>query len=88
MGKIDKDQVMWWDDTHCKCLIESINKSRNYCLYLECNTNRNIGENEEFSSKKIHVLNRKYEKWSWFGLKCEIVTSIHENNDYLSSVGN
>ena len=87
-GKLDLDQVVWWDETHRKCLIGGLTTSRNFSMKFRRDENGKLNHKiGEYSKKKIQILNCKYEKECRFGLGCAMVTPKTFDGEYLPPKG-
>ena len=88
LGTFDIDQIVWWDETHRKCLIGGISSSRDFCLQFKRDENGKLDfQNGEYSNKEIKKLNVKYEDEGRFGLGCALVTPIDEAGNEVPQVG-
>ena len=88
VGKLDPDQIVWWDETHRKCLIGGLNGNKNYTMKFKRDANGKLDhENGSYSDKKIQILNCKYEKECRLGLGCALITPKSTDGSYLPSKG-
>ena len=78
LGTLDIHQVVWWDETHRKCVIGGISASRMMALKFQRDENGKLDKNGEYSEDKVEVLNCKYEKEGRFGLGCALTLEIDE----------
>ena len=88
LGKFELDQIVWWDETHRKCLIGGITSTRDLCLQFKRDKQGKLDHrNGEYSKVEIKKLNCKYEDEGRFGLGCAMVTPIDQDGNYLPQVG-
>ena len=88
IGHLDIHQVVWWDETHRKCLIGGLSRTKNYHIMFPRNSDGKIDtKNGEYSNKEISILNVKYEKESRMGLGCAMVTPLDADNHPLPAEG-
>ena len=73
LTRLDIHQVVWWDETHRKCVIGGISGNRLMALSFTRDADGKLDPNGEYATKKIEVLNCKYEKEGRFGLGCAVV---------------
>ena len=82
------DQIVWWDETHRKCLIGGISSTRDFCLQFKRDEKGKLDfKNGEYSSKEIKKLNCKYEDEGRFGLGCALVTPLDQDGNTLFHLG-
>ena len=80
IGHLDLHQVVWWDETHRKCLIGGLSASKDYHIEFPRDSSGKIDpKNGEYAGKKISRLNVKYEKECRMGLGCAIVQPVDTN---------
>jgi len=87
-GKLALDQIVWWDETHRKCLIGGQNPSK--CIQIKFPRNKDGKvdiENGEYSAERKTILNVKYEKECRLGLGVAMVTPLGPDAPPLSPVG-
>ena len=74
-GPLHLDQVVWWDETHRKCLIGGLTTNRNFTIKFKRDNEGKLDmRNGHFCDKKVQILNCKYEKECRLGLGCAMVT--------------
>ena len=83
------DQIVWWDETHKKCLIgTSSNPNTNYYIEFPRNEEGQFDiDKGKYSNKKRSKLNVKYEKECRLGLGVAMVTPLSDDGTPLPSVG-
>ena len=88
-GKLELDQIVWWDETHRKCLIGSANNpNKNYHILFPRNKEGQFDlEKGEYSKEQKTRLNVKYEKECRLGLGVAMVTPLSDDGTPLPSVG-
>ena len=87
-GKLSLDQIVWWDETHQKCLIGMQNPSKAFYILFPRNKQGRIDvDNGENSKERKFVLNVKYEKECRLGLGVTMVTPLGPDSTPLSSEG-
>ena len=87
-GKLSLHQVVWWDETHRKCLIGGQNPSKTFQILFPRNENGDLDiENGEYSKERKTVLNVKYEKECCLGLGVAMVTPLSQDGTPLPQVG-
>ena len=58
LGTFEIDQIVWWDETHRKCLIGGISSTRDFCLQFKRDEKGKLDfKNGEYSSNEIKKLN-------------------------------
>ena len=88
LGHLDLHQIVWWDETHRKCLIGGLSASKDYHITFPRDRNGNIDVvRGEYSKKKVSRLNVKYEKEARMGLGCAMVAPLDPNGNSLPSEG-
>ena len=88
IGHLDIYQVVWWDETHRKCLIGGLSRTKNYHIMFPRTSDGKVDtKNGEYSNKEISILNVKYEKECRMGLGCAMVTPLDDNNSPLPPEG-
>ena len=88
LGAIELDQIVWWDETHRKCLIGGFSSARDFCLVFKRDENGKLdSQNGTYSNEEIKKLNCKYEDEGRFGLGCALVTPVDENGNELEQQG-
>ena len=88
VGALELTQVVWWDETHRKCLIGGLSASKDYAVLFPRSQDGNIDlENGSYSNKKITRLNVKYEKEARLGLGCAMVAPLDQDGSVLPCVG-
>ena len=87
-GHLDLHQVVWWDETHRKCLIGGLSSSKDYHIEFPRNEEGKIQvEDGKYLNKKISRLNVKYEKECRMGLGCAMVAPLDDDGCRMDSVG-
>ena len=87
-GPLELTQVVWWDETHKKCVVGGVSASRNFFLRFRRDANGKFDpEGGNFSDEEVHVLNCKYEQEGRFGLGCALVEKKDVNGMYLPPEG-
>ena len=76
IGRLEISQVVWWDETHRKCVIGGFSASRNISYKFRRDANGKLDAEGEFLSGQVSVLNCKYEKEGRFGLGCAVVAPL------------
>ena len=62
-GKLSLNQIVWWDETHRKCLIGGQNPSKTFQMIFPRDEKGNVDiENGEYTKRRKTILNVKYEK--------------------------
>ena len=88
IGALAIDQVVWWDETHRKCLIGGASGTKPYQMLIPRNRDGKIDiEHGEYSKDLKTQLNVKYEKECRLGLGCAMVTPKADDGTHLPSVG-
>jgi len=88
-GKLDLHQVVWWDETHRKCVIGSIqNTNKTFEILFPRNKEGNFElEGGEYTKERKTRLNVKYEKECRLGLGVAMVTPRSDDGTPLPSIG-
>lgn len=89
-GSLHLDQVVWWDETHRKCLIGGLTTNRHFTMKFKRNEDGKLdATNGKYDEKRIQILNCKYEKECRLGLGCAMVSPKDPNNSeqYLPVTG-
>ena len=87
-GKLDLSQIVWWDETHRKCLIGGISTNRNYSIKFKRNKDGRLDlKDGKFDEKQVQILNCKYEKECRLGLGCAMVTPKNPDGTFLPVTG-
>ena len=88
IGHLDIHQVVWWDETHRKCLIGGQSRTKHFhVMFPRDETGKVNVKNGEYSKKEISILNVKYEKECRMGLGCAMVAPLNDDNQTLPSEG-
>ena len=88
IGHLDIHQVVWWDETHRKCLIGGLSRTKHFhVLFPRDETGKVDVKNGEYSKEEISILNVKYEKECRMGLGCAMVAPLNDDNQTLPSEG-
>ena len=88
VGKLDIHQIVWWDETHRKCLIGGITSHKDFNLQFPRNKNGRLDVvNGEYSNEEKSVLNVKYEKECRLGLGVAVVVPLAEDGTSLPHNG-
>jgi len=88
LQKLDLDQIVWWDETHRKCLIgTSSNPNKNYHILFPRNEEGQFNVEGKYSKERKSKLNVKYEKECRLGLGVAMVTPLSDDGTPLPSVG-
>ena len=86
-GHLDLHQVVWWDETHRKCLIGGLSSSKDYHIEFPRDEEGKVDINGKYSEKKLSRLNVKYEKECRMGLGCAMVAPLDRDGCVEQSVG-
>ena len=87
-GKLALDQIVWWDETHRKCLIGGQNPSKSIQMLFPRNKEGRIDiEKGEYSQERKTILNVKYEKECRLGLGVAMVTPLDPDGTTLPAEG-
>jgi len=77
IGNLKLEQVVWWDETHKKCLIGGFSSSREFGFVFKRDKQGKIDEKVgSYSEKDVEKLNVKYETEGRFGLGCACVQPV------------
>jgi len=88
VGKLSLDQIVWWDETHRKCLVGGLSTNRDFTMKFPRDAEGKLNHiNGNYSKKQTQILNCKYEKESRFGLGCAMVTPKTVFGEFLPSIG-
>ena len=87
IGKLDLHQIVWWDETHRKCLIGWLSATKNCFIDFPRDKEGRFDVKGEYSQKIILRLNVKYEKECRMGLGCAMVKPLDQNGEELPSEG-
>ena len=89
LGKLDLNQIVWWDETHRKCLIGTVqNPSKDYdILFPRNNEGKFDVEGGEYTKERKSRLNVKYEKECRLGLGVGMIAPLSEDGTPLPSTG-
>ena len=88
LGAISLHQIVWWDETHRKCLIGGLSSSKDFTLLFKRDKNGKLDlKNGEYSKKKVSILNVKYEKECRLGLGCAMVAPLDPDGNALPVEG-
>ena len=88
-GKLDLNQIVWWDETHRKCLIGSIqNPTKTYDILFPRNKEGNFDEKKgQYTKERKTKLNVKYEKECRLGLGVAMVQPLDQAGIAMPSIG-
>ena len=87
-GKLALDQIVWWDETHRKCLIGGQNPSKSIQIIFPRNEDGKIDiQNGQYSKERKTILNVKYEKECRLGLGVAKVTPLDSDGNTLPAEG-
>ena len=88
VGELEIQQVVWWDETHRKCLIGGSSTTKDYQMLFMRNSDGKINlENGEYSSDIKTRLNVKYEKECRLGLGCAVIQPLAQDDTPLPNEG-
>ncbi len=88
VGKLELNQIVWWDETHRKCLIGGHSETRDFHLQFPRNKSGKFDAiHGEYSTEELSVLNVKYEKECRIGLGVAMVTPLAQDNTTLPNEG-
>ena len=88
IGHLHLHQVVWWDETHRKCLIGGLSASKDVYLSFPRDKEGKLKvKGGEYSSKKVSRLNVKYEKECRMGLGCAVVAPLDPDGKDLPVQG-
>ena len=77
IGHLHLHQVVWWDETHRKCLIGGLSATKDVYLSFPRDSNGKLKvKGGKYSDKKVSRLNVKYEKECRMGLGCAVVAPL------------
>ena len=86
--KLSLHQIVWWDETHRKCLIGGQNPSKTIQMLFPRDKEGKIDvENGEYTKEQKTILNVKYEKECRLGLGVAMVAPLGPDGTILSQVG-
>ena len=87
-GKLSLHQIVWWDETHRKCLIGGQNPSKTIQMIFPRDKDGKIDiKNGEYTKERKTVLNVKYEKECRLGLGVAMVAPLSPDGTALSPIG-
>jgi len=88
-GKLDLNQIVWWDETHRKCLIGSIqNPTKTYDILFPRNLEGKFDQKTgQYSKERKTKLNVKYEKECRLGLGVAMVQPLSQDGVPMPSIG-
>ena len=88
LGKLSLHQVVWWDETHRKCLINGQNPTKTFQILFPRNKNGELDiEKGEYSKERKTILNVKYKKECSLGLGVAMVIPLCHDGTPLPQVG-
>ena len=88
IGELELNQVVWWDETHRKCLIGGSSSTKNYQMLFQRDRNGRIDlVNGNYSEERKTILNVKYEKECRVGLGCAMIQPKSSDGTLLPAVG-
>ena len=88
VGKLELNQIIWWDETHRKCLIGGQSNTREFQLQFPRNKSGKFDAiHGEYSKEELSVLNVKYEKECRVGLGVAMVTPLTQDSTTLPNEG-
>ena len=88
IGHLHLHQVVWWDETHRKCLIGGLSATKDVYLSFPRDKEGKLKVvGGEYSNKKISRLNVKYEKECRMGLGCAVVAPLDPDGKTLPPEG-
>ena len=83
-GPLEISQIVWWDETHRKCLIGGISSSRDFILKFKRNVEGKLDlEKSEYSTDECRKLDYKFEQEGRFGLGCALVEVKPHDGSWL-----
>ena len=88
VGKLDLHQIVWWDETHRKCLIGGQSSSKNFRLRFPRNKQGKLDVvHGKYSEEDTTILNVKYEKECRLGLGVAMVMPLAPDGTTLQCEG-
>ena len=83
-GPLEVSQVVWWDETHRKCLVGGLSSSKEFVLKFKRNSEGKLdADNGEYSKEECRKLDCKYEQEGRFGLGCAVIEQQKQDGSWF-----